>query len=426
MRTLTIGWILVLGWGALAGGAAGQQLSGAFSLAGTAGYQGNPYLDPVLGEWDPDVAPAYFAFDPTVSLAYSTAALQLGMRGSIRTYPRRMEQSAIPLARVSGSGRYTLGTAWTLEGQVGRSRYRLGTARDSWWLLPAVTWRSGRHTTLTLRGGASGRRNTLTTGETTRQTSLVGMVQGSTWLTDRIRGQLSLYRSAGRTPDDADAYGGTGVTAAVTAWGTDRLTLTAHLAFEQVGYDIVMEEGTGGGPPLGGGPPGGSTTTTVALADRLWRAGGEANWTVHEGVTLFARVQGMVADLEASATTSLDGHIGAGMRWRVARTLAGSRRSPSAHEPWRNVADGLRFQVRYKGAGRLYLTGDFNGWADPGVPLRRAGRNRYTVTVPLEPGRYEYRIRIVEGDETRWLALPDAARTVSDGFGGVNGVCIVE
>mgnify|MGYP001393497328 CR=1 FL=1 len=427
MRTAATGWILLIGWGLLAGEAAGQQLSGALSLTGTAGYQSNLYLDPVLGEWDSDVDPAFLAFDPTVALAYSTSDWQFGLRGMARTYPRRMERSTVPLVRVSGSGRYAPAASWTLGLYGGASRYRLGAERDTWWILPAAEWRAGPRSTVELRAGVAGRRNTFSTGEAARQTSLVGVLRGSTWLTARIRGQVSLYRSAGRAPDGATAYGGSGLTAAATTWWTDRLALTAHLAFERIGYEVTREEEAGGGPPAPiGGPPDASTATTTTLADRLWRAGAEANWTLPSGLTLFARVQGMVADLEAAGTSSLDGHVGVGLRWRLARTLAGGRRSPPARELWRNVAEGLRFRVRYEGAGQLYVTGDFNDWADPGVPLRREGPRRYAVTLPLEPGRYEYRIRVVEGEETRWLDLPAAARTVRDGFGGVNGVCIVE
>jgi hypothetical protein len=133
----------------------------------------------------------------------------------------------------------------------------------------------------------------------------------------------------------------------------------------------------------------------------------------------------MVADLQQAGTTSFDVHVGAGVRWRLGRTLAG-RRATAARGLWHNADGGLRFHVPYDGDGQLYVTGEFNDWADPGVPLRPAESNRYAATLPLPPGRYEYRIRIVDDGTTRWLELPDDARTVNDGFGGVNGVCIVE
>ncbi len=427
MRKAAIGWMVLLGWGLLAGGAAGQHVSGALSLTSLAGYQTNPYLDPMLGEWDPSVAPGFVAVDPAVALRYSTPRVQLDLAGQARLDPGRPEQATVPLVRLSGAGQYTLASQWQIGLNGGHSWYRLNAERDTWWALPALTWQPGARSALTARAGWAGRRNALASGGTSRQTSTVGVLEGSTWLTDRWRGQLSVYRSNSRTTTGTTTYGGTGITASTTYWWTNRLALRGHATFERVDYEFAQQaEEPRGGPPIPiGGPPGNQTTTTVTVSDRLWRGGGEVNWTVRDHVTLFTRVQAMVADLQQSGTTSFDVHVGAGVRWSLGRTLAG-RRATAARGLWHNADGGLRFHVRYDGGGQLYVTGEFNDWADPGVPLRPAGSNRYAATLSLPPGRYEYRIRIVEDGTTRWLELPDDARTVRDGFGGVNGVCIVE
>ena len=69
--------------------------------------------------------------------------------------------------------------------------------------------------------------------------------------------------------------------------------------------------------------------------------------------------------------------------------------------------------------------GDFNNWADPGLPLRSEGGDLHAATLWLEPGRYQYRIRVVEGDSVRWLDFPEGASTVDDGFGAQNGLLVV-
>lgn len=415
MRKALTGWMLLLGWGLLAGGAVGQHVSGALSLTSLAGYQTNPYLDPVLGEWDPSVSPGFVAVDPAVALRFATPKLQLDLAGQARLDPGRPEQATVPLVRVSGAGQYALASRWQVGGSAGRSWYRLNAERDTWWALPALTWQPGARSALTVRGGVAGRRNALASGSTSRQTSTVGVLEGRLWLTDRWRGQLSVYRSNSRTATGATTYGGTGITASTTYWWTSRLALRGHATFERVNYDIAQ-------PVEGAGAP---AAPSVTVSDRLWRGGGEVRWTVHDPVALFARAQAMVADLQQAGTTSFDVHVGAGVRWRLGRTLAG-RRATAARGLWHNADGGLRFHVPYDGDGQLYVTGEFNDWADPGVPLRPAGSNRYAATLPLPPGRYEYRIRIVDDGTTRWLELPDDARTVNDGFGGVNGVCIVE
>lgn len=427
MRKVFAGWVVLLGWSMLAGSVSGQEVTGVFSITGTAGYQSNPYLDPVLGEWDPNVAPAFLAFDPRVGVTYTTPALQLGLTGMARTYPRRVERDVLHLVRINGSGRYAVAPAWTAGLNGGISRYRLRAERDAWWILPTLEWRPGRRTNLELQGGAAGRHTLFPVAASPRQTSFVGVLRGATWLSSRWHARLSVYLSDGHTTTGETNSGGTGLTAAATYWWTDRLALTGHAGFERISYEITQAQEAGSGPPnpIGGAPAGGGTTT-VTSADRLWQAGAEVRWTLRSRLTLFTRVQGMIAHLDPSDTPSVDGHVDVGLRWRFARALAGARQTPQSRGLWHNAEEGVRFDVRYEGPGQLYVSGDFNNWADPGVPLRQTQPNRFGVTLPLRPGRYEYRIRIVTDEGTQWLGFPDQARTVRDGFGGVNGVCIVE
>ena len=72
------------------------------------------------------------------------------------------------------------------------------------------------------------------------------------------------------------------------------------------------------------------------------------------------------------------------------------------------------------------MTGDFNGWSLPGVPLTRSDDDTWTTTLPLESGKYAYRIRVVDGPERRWLDLPSYAQTADDAFGGTKGVCTAQ
>lgn len=431
MRPAAVGWVVLLGWGLLAGGAAGQQMTGVLSMTGTAGYQTNPYLDPMLGEWDPDVAPEFVAFDPAIALRYSTSSVQIDLAGQARVAPRRLASAAVPLVRGSAGGRYALASAWAVGLHGGASRYRLQAARDTWWSFPMVAWQPTARTTFTVRGGWAGRRTALEFGDTSQQTSAIGMLGADTWLADRWQGQANAYVSTSRAATGATTYGGTGVTASLTYWWTHRLALRGHATIERIQYDVTQteeaEEG-GGGPPLPiGGPPGsGMETTTTTRADRIGRGGAEVRWTARPGLTLFARAQGLVADLQQTETISTDVHVGAGLRWSLGRTW-GERNPTSAPAGlWHNTDDGLRFHVRYEGEGQLYVTGTFNDWANPGYPLRPVGSDRHAATLPLPPGRYEYRIRIVEDGSTRWLSFPEDTRTVPDGFGGVNGICVVE
>jgi 1,4-alpha-glucan branching enzyme len=65
------------------------------------------------------------------------------------------------------------------------------------------------------------------------------------------------------------------------------------------------------------------------------------------------------------------------------------------------------------------LAGDFNGWDPIRTPLEQTSSGAWTVTIPLEPGRYEYMF-VVDGKE--WIADPFAVEQSDDGFGSRNAV----
>ena len=70
------------------------------------------------------------------------------------------------------------------------------------------------------------------------------------------------------------------------------------------------------------------------------------------------------------------------------------------------------------GAHEVFLAGDFNDWQPRATPMVRQPDGRWTVTLPLHPGRHEYRF-IVDG---RWEDDPQAAGSVPNPFGGCNSV----
>jgi anti-sigma factor RsiW len=79
----------------------------------------------------------------------------------------------------------------------------------------------------------------------------------------------------------------------------------------------------------------------------------------------------------------------------------------------------VRLVVVQPGAQVVQVAGDFNGWNPARTSLDMAPDGMWTVTLPLEPGRYQYML-VVDGD--RWMADPLAAEYADDGFGARNGV----
>ena len=79
----------------------------------------------------------------------------------------------------------------------------------------------------------------------------------------------------------------------------------------------------------------------------------------------------------------------------------------------------VRLVVVQPGARVVQAAGDFNGWNPSRTPLEQTADGAWTVTLPLEPGRYEYQF-VVDGD--RWIGDPFAVEQSNDGFGSRNAV----
>ncbi|HKY22020.1 MAG TPA: hypothetical protein VJM31_12455 [Vicinamibacterales bacterium] len=77
----------------------------------------------------------------------------------------------------------------------------------------------------------------------------------------------------------------------------------------------------------------------------------------------------------------------------------------------------VRLVIVHPGAKTIQVAGDFNGWTP--APLAETSNGAWTVTIPLEPGRYEY-MYVVDGQQ--WIADPFAAEQNEDGFGSRNAV----
>ena len=85
---------------------------------------------------------------------------------------------------------------------------------------------------------------------------------------------------------------------------------------------------------------------------------------------------------------------------------------------------GVLFTYYDTKASRVNIVGDFNNWSMIADPMYdREGDGGWTIRLPLEPGRYEYKFLV---DGTKWIPDPANRDTAGDGFGGLNSIVIVE
>jgi 1,4-alpha-glucan branching enzyme len=87
------------------------------------------------------------------------------------------------------------------------------------------------------------------------------------------------------------------------------------------------------------------------------------------------------------------------------------------------TAEGVSFTLFAPKSSRVNLVGDFNNWSTTADPLfDREGTGVWTLTIPLAPGRYEYKFYV---DGEKWIPDPGNPERTDDGFGGWNSVITV-
>src|SRR5262245_41399312 len=82
----------------------------------------------------------------------------------------------------------------------------------------------------------------------------------------------------------------------------------------------------------------------------------------------------------------------------------------------------IEFQYHNPDAQAVLLAGDFTGWQQAPIPMKKSKKGEWTKSVSLPVGRYEYRL-LVDGE---WSDHPECANRQPNQFGGENCVCVVE
>ena len=143
--------------------------------------------------------------------------------------------------------------------------------------------------------------------------------------------------------------------------------------------------------------------------------GGSRNWVIERlwaPRTLHWNLAGAAA-AACLILLALSGGVAQALRWRAASAVA------SSNEPAAPPVVLVRLVMVQPGAKVVQAAGDFNGWNPSETPLQPTADGAWTVTLPLEPGRYEYQF-VIDGEQ--WIGDPFAAEQSDDGFGSRNAV----
>jgi 1,4-alpha-glucan branching enzyme len=81
----------------------------------------------------------------------------------------------------------------------------------------------------------------------------------------------------------------------------------------------------------------------------------------------------------------------------------------------------VAFSYKAPDAKTVLLAGDFTGWQQAPLVLKKDKSGFWKKTISLPPGRYEYRL-LVDGE---WQDDPECPVRQPNQFGGENCVCVV-
>jgi 1,4-alpha-glucan branching enzyme len=81
----------------------------------------------------------------------------------------------------------------------------------------------------------------------------------------------------------------------------------------------------------------------------------------------------------------------------------------------------VTFLYKAPAAQSVLLAGDFTGWQQAPVSLKKDKAGTWKKSISLPPGRYEYRL-LVDGE---WRDDPQCSTRHPNQFGGENCVCVV-
>ena len=87
----------------------------------------------------------------------------------------------------------------------------------------------------------------------------------------------------------------------------------------------------------------------------------------------------------------------------------------------KHMKENVTFSFTAPEAKTVMLAGDFTGWQEAPLELKKSKGGVWKKTVPLPPGRYEYRL-LVDG---QWQDDPQCPARESNPFGTENCVRVV-
>lgn len=396
--------------------ASARQFQARYSMGTTGGYTTNTYLSPVLSEWDRSGTSAFFMVSPSAHFQWNGTKHTAGVTGMGHFYHLTDMSSDWAGGTAFVNASRLLSANVSLAATAGVSRMVSAYTRDLQWLQAGIDWLATPFTKVELRAGSNwrGYRN-LTEGDNLSNRYDSYGIEIEHWISHNWQVSGRFYSSLDHITDPGRGFS---TSAGLTRQWRTGLSVTAQTGFDRYSQQFQPEGSVGIMPPIGG-------QQTVTIEDHFIRSGLSMRYPVMKNISLHTRAANLMWMSNTDNSVLSDYELSAGVQISFSPVMA--KRGVPYRVRW-EVKPGSKtiIEVQYKGKESLYLTGDFNDWDQPGIPLERTGRNRYRATLDVEPGIYQYKILARQNGDLEWLDLSGQAPTVDDGFGGRNGRVIIE
>jgi hypothetical protein len=391
-------------------------------LSAETGYGSNIYLNPYVPEWDRSYISIFSAFSPAVQLRWADSKNSVtanatgyflhlvderdGWRGGYvsSSYSRRLTSSL--LARASG-------------GLNNFSGFRF---RNVQWIQAGAEWFFSPFAKAEAHIG-TGWQSVEGFGDeaTIRHRNDSYRLGVEYWPGYRWRLRAQFFSGLGNITSPGDGFVSS---LSATHFMQNRMAVTLRTGLEQYSQEFQMSPENGPGP-IQGGVILADNGTVLTLEDRFHRTTLTVSYPLRENVSVTGTAAGLLWFSSQDDDVLGDYQVSAGVQ--VAFSPRRVRRGAIRSLEWNRHSNDVKIvTIRYSGDERLYITGDFNDWELPGVPLQKEGRNRYRASLELSSGVHQYKIGVRENDSLEWLEFPNEVATVSDGFGGKNGRIIID
>ncbi len=399
-----------------------QRIETNIFLSAESGYVSNIYLNPYVPEWDRSLVSVFSSFSPAVQFRWADSKNSVSASGTgyfLHLFDERNGWSGAYLASM-----YRRRLTSSLSARVsGGTNYFSGSQyRNIQWLQAGAEWAFSPFAKVEAHLGSGRQSIAGFEDEDTRRIRNDSYRLGAEyWPGYRWRFRVQFYSGLGHITRPGDGF-----VSSISAshFTRNRMAVTLRTGLEQYSQEFQMTPESGGGP-LQNGTGMIDDGSIITLEDRFHRSTLTVSYPIRNNVSVTGTAAGLLWFSTEDDDILTDYQVSAGLQ--VSFSPKRIRTGEISTVEWnrRNESEKV-VTVRYRGDEQLYITGDFNDWDLPGIPLRRLGRNRFRAELELPTGIYQYKIGIRENGSLEWLEFPGEVATVSDGFGGKNGRLIID